>query len=168
MGIRKTLISSFAVAAAAALLSPVTALAAAHTDSVSGIEVFATNTTGVFSGTAGGSLPGVWAATVNHTPLGTSATITGGSFDVVSALGGLPAVVVGSFSGGSVVQTGGFSGCGNQTFNVNGSLVSVGVAGRAETGTGTFGAILTHLRFPLFGKCITYGATIKGAVSLSF
>ncbi len=127
MRARKTLLSSVVISAAAVLLSPITALAASYTDSVGGIEVFATSTTGVFSGTAGGSLPGVWAATVNHTPLGTSATITSGSFDVVSALGGLPAVVAGSFSGGSVVQTSGFHGCVNQTFNVNGSLVSVGV-----------------------------------------
>jgi hypothetical protein len=168
MRARKTLLSSVVISAAAVLLSPVTALAASHTDSVGGIEVFATSTTGVFTGTAGGSLPGVWSATVNHTPLGTSATITGGSFDVVSALGGLPAVVAGSFNGGSVVQTGGFHGCVNQTFNVNGSLVSVGVVGQPDTGTGSFAAVLTHLRFPFFGRCITYGATIKGTVNLNF
>jgi hypothetical protein len=168
MKIRKTLLSSVVVAAAAVLLSPISALAASYTDSVGGIEVFATSTTGVFTGTAGGALPGVWSATVHHTPLGTSAAITGGSFDVVSVFGGLPAVVAGSFNGGSVAQTGGFSGCGNQTFDVNGSLVSVGVSGGPHTGKGTFDAVLTHLRFSLFGKCITYGATIKGAVSLSF
>jgi hypothetical protein len=64
-------------AAAALFISPASALAATtSSDSISGYEYAATSTQGRFVGIASGALPGAWSVTVDHTPLGTSATIT--------------------------------------------------------------------------------------------
>src|SRR6266568_7881048 len=109
-----------------------------YTDTVQGHEVFFTSTEGVFAGSAAGELPGTWFADVLHDPLGTSAAITGGSFSLWTTTDGQQVLVVGSFSGGSVVQQSGFSGCTNQTYAVSGSLDEVGVVGTALTGTGNF------------------------------
>jgi len=164
----RTLLLASAIAAAAAVFAvPITALAAVYSDNVAGIEVYATSTEGVFSGTAGGPLPGLWSASVLHTPLGGTpqqATIVGGVFGLGTGL----ELVTGAFTGGKVVQTGGLTGCTNQTYTVNGTLSNVGVYGQAHTGTGGFLAVLTHYRYSVFGACVTYGASIKGTVSLSF
>jgi hypothetical protein len=159
-------------ALAAVVLAALPAVAASqYLDSVSGIEVSATSTEGVFAGTAGGDLPGYWAATVDHTPLSgnpQTATIDGGSFDLLTVLHNKATHVVGSFTGGSVVQTGGFSGCVDQTYSVNGQLGDVGVYGRPDHGTGTFTATLTHYRISIDGYCIIYAASIAGTVLLDF
>jgi hypothetical protein len=168
---RNTLLISAVIAALAAVVTPLTALAAAttYTDTVAGPEVFATSTEGVFTGAASGTLPGVWTATVMHSPLSTHATITGGSFDLATTLNNRPVLVVGTFAnGGSVDQTGGFSGCVNQTYWVQGVLGKVGLYGQTDSGTGTFQAVLTHYRALIFGSCVTFGASIAGTVTLTF
>jgi hypothetical protein len=170
MSHRKLLLASPIAAAVAALVVPITALAAAYSDNVAGVEVYATSTEGVFTGTAGGSLPGVWSAVVLHTPLGGTpqqATITGGSFELGTSSNGF-ALVTGAFTGGKVLQTGGSTGCSNQTYTVNGTLSNVGAYGHTHTGAGVFLAILTHYRHSVFGTCVTYGASINGTVNLSF
>jgi hypothetical protein len=162
MSNRKKVFFAALASAAAALLLPISALAASYTDNVGGIEIYATSTEGVFTGVASGQLPGVWSATVFHTPLaGTStdptqhATITRGSFKLVSGW----KVVSGSFLyGGTVDQIGGVgSSCGNQVYSVDGTL----------TNSGWFRATLTHYRTWFFGRCLTYGASIAGKVSLN-
>ena len=171
----KILFFSAILGAVATAVVPVTALAQTHpySDSVTGVEVYATSTEGVFTGTASGALPGTWTADVLHTPLsGTpeTATITGGSFDLATALNKNYVVITGTFvrDGGSVAQTGGFSGCVDQTYSVNGALDKVGVYGKAHRGSGNFSATLTHYRLPIFAYCLTYGASIAGNVTLSF
>ena len=173
-GHRLALAVGCAVGFAAALL-PASALAATspYADSAAGIEIYATSTLGVFTGAARGDLPGGWAAAVEHTPLSgspeESAAIDGGSFDLVTSLNRVPAVVTGAFTGGTVQQTGGSGSCGNQVFAVDGTLGDVGRLGGPGTGTGTFTATLTHYRVSIFGSCITYGASITGGVlTLSF
>jgi hypothetical protein len=163
------------VGAVATAVMPVTALAQTHSysDSVVGVEVYATSTEGVFTGSASGALPGTWTADVLHTPLsGTpaTATITGGSFHLATALNKNGVLITGTFvyDGGSVVQTGGFSGCVDQTYAVNGALDQVGVYGKADRGSGNFSATLTHYRVLVLGYCLTYGASIAGNVTLSF
>jgi hypothetical protein len=145
--------------------------ASQYSDSVSGNEVYATTTEGVFGGTASGVLPGYWTAAVDHTPLsGTpqTATIDGGTFDLYTALHNHATHITGSFTGGSVVQTGGFSGCDDQTYSVSGQLDDVGIYGRPDHGSGTFVATLTHYRYLLGSYCIIYAASIRGTVSLNF
>src|SRR3989442_13960642 len=67
----KILFFSAIFGAVATAVMPVTALAQTHpySDSVTGVEVYATSTEGVFTGTASGALPGTWTADVLHTTL---------------------------------------------------------------------------------------------------
>jgi hypothetical protein len=142
---------------------PQLAFAATYADLVTGREIFATSTVGVFAGIASGSLPGTWTALVVHTPLSSPPSlITGGSFGLATTIG----TVTGTFSGGAVTQTGGFAGCVNQTYTVAGTLTQVGIGG--GSGDGTFTATLTHFNTNFFGRCITYKATVSGGVTLNF
>jgi hypothetical protein len=151
-------------------LAPHSVLAAtAYTENVEGVEIAATATQGQFVGVAGGQLTGLWRIVVDHQPLSgtTPAAITGGSLDLATVLNGSPVTVTAGFATGSVTQSSGFIGCTNQQYAVSGSLNSVGVQG-AGTGTGTFNVILTHYQARIFGRCITYSASVAGTVTLSF
>jgi hypothetical protein len=155
-----------------ALATPAGALAGqTYTDTISGYEYYYTSTDGKFAGTASGALPGDWNADVQHTTLCLSctptATITGGSFSVATTLGGIPTLVSGKFTGGTVQVINKGASCTNQTFDVNGILGSVG-PWYSGPGTGTFTAVLTHYRTSIFGSCVTYGASVKGTLSLTF
>jgi hypothetical protein len=169
--VHRALLATIAGLAASVITATSVAAATHYQDTVSGYEVYATDTEGVFAGSASGALPGYWEADVLHTPLsGTpqTATITGGSFNLLTNLHSHPTLITGAFSGGSVVQTAGFSGCVNQVYQVTGQLTSVGVYGRPGHGTGTFGVTLTHHRISIGGYCVVYAATIAGAVALDF
>jgi hypothetical protein len=158
------------VAAAAALtLAPAAAIAAtpsAYSDPISGFEYAAAATQGSFVGAALGAVPGAWSATVDHTPLGASATITGGEFSLVTYQDGALTTLTGDFTAGTVQQLSGFTGCVNQRYAVNGLLGNVGF-GTGGSGTGTFAATLTHYRTKIFGSCLTYSASISGSLSLA-
>jgi hypothetical protein len=157
--------------AALALLVPVSAAAGAYSDTVRGAEYFATSTDGKFAGTASGALPGSWNADVQHTALCLScsptATVTGGSFSLVTRLNGWPNVVSGRFSGGYVQVTNPGLNCTNQAFTVHGVLSGVHSL-FGGNGGGVFDVQLTHYRTLLFGSCITYGATVAGTLGLTF
>jgi hypothetical protein len=155
------------LAAAALFVSPASAIAATTSaDSVSGLEYAATSTQGRFVGLASGALPGAWSVTVNHTPLGASAAITGGDFHLATSLDGTLTAVTGNFTAGTVRQLSGFTGCVNQRYAVHGVLDDVG-AGAARRGTGTLNATLTHYRTKIFGQCLTYSASVRGSLSLT-
>lgn len=155
-----------------ALWIPASASAAStYSDTISGFEYYATSTEGMFAGGASGSLPGDWNADVHHGPLclscSVTATITGGSFSLATSVNGIPTLVTGTFIGGTVQVTNVGPNCTNQTFEVNGTLASVG-PWYSGSGSGTFATKLTHYRHPLFGRCITYGASIAGTLSPTF
>ena len=155
------------IAACTAVLVSTVAGAAATTtttysDSILGVEIYATSTEGVFTGTASGDLPGAWYAEVDHTPLDPNATITGGYTDVASYLG----LVEGDFTGGTVTLTNPSHRCRNQVYDVEATLGNVGVGG--GSGTGSFSGVLTHLREKVFGICVTYSATIAGTLTVTF
>jgi len=155
------------VAAAALFISPAAARAAtASADSVSGLEYAATSAQGRFVGIASGALPGAWSVTVDHTPLGTSAAITGGDFHLATGLDGTLTAVTGHFTAGTVRQLSGFTGCVNQRYAVHGVLDEVG-PGAVRRGTGTFDATLTHYRTTILGQCLTYSASVRGSLSLT-
>ena len=148
------------------------AAATTYADSVSGVEYWASSTQGRFTGVASGQLPGVWNATVNHTPLSLASTptaaITGGRFELATSVGGLPTLVTGTFlPAGTVNVINPGTGCTNQTFAVQGPLGSVG-PWYGGTGTGTFAVTLTHYRSRVFGSCITYSASVVGSLELTF
>jgi hypothetical protein len=153
-----------------ALALPASAAAATYSDTVSGAEYAFTSTDGKFAGTASGSLPGTWNVDVQHTALcltcSPTATITGGSFSIVTRLNGWPNLVSGTFSGGYVQVTNPGSNCTNQTFAVHGVLSGVHSL-LGGNGSGVFDVQLTHYRFPLFGSCITYGATVAGTLGVT-
>jgi ABC-type sugar transport system substrate-binding protein len=81
-----------ALAATAGMLVLASAAQATKTysNSVKGIEFYATSTQGWFTGGAGGDLPGSWLATIHHTPLGPVATIDDGDFDLATAVDSVP------------------------------------------------------------------------------
>ncbi len=114
-----------------------------YKDSVQGVEIYATSTEGVFSGTASGDLPGPWYADATYLGL-----------------------VEGTFTGGTVTRTNPGSNCTNQVYDVEATLGNVGVGG--GSGNGSFSGTLTHLRREIFGHCVTYSATITGALALTF
>ncbi len=134
-----------------------------YTDTIKGYEYSATSTEGKFAGKAYGDLPGYWNAVIDHTPLAPNATITGGTFDMVTTS---YVYVDGDFSGGSVVLTNPTKRCVNQYYAVNATLANVSV-GSSSGGTGTFSGTLTHYRTKVFGKCVTYSASVAGSLTLS-
>jgi hypothetical protein len=159
------------LAALVLLVAPATAVAAqSYSDTISGYEYAFTSTDGKFAGTASGALPGSWNADVQHTQLCLSctptATITGGSFSLATVHNRVPALVSGAFVGGTVQVTNVGANCSNQTFAVNGILGHVGWWS-SGSGSGVFRATLTHYRHSILGRCITYGASVRGTLSLS-
>ena len=156
-------------AAMAVALTPASAIAATvttYSDPISGFEYTAASTQGSFAGAALGAVPGPWSATVDHTPLGTSATITGGEFSLATYRDGTLTTITGHFTAGTIQQLSGFTGCVNQRYAVDGLLGGVGFRA-AGSGTGTFAATLTHYRAKIFGYCVTYSASISGSLSLA-
>ena len=141
---------------------PAVALAASTvTYGVSGFEYAATQTVGSFAGAAVATDDlGTWQATVVHGPLpvipGGTTPVTGGAF----ALNARTRDLAGAIDGGtiSLVTT---TSCGKQTYSVAGHLTLA----PSSTGDATFGMLLTHYRLSLFGRCITYGATVRGIVT---
>jgi hypothetical protein len=167
----RTKLVVLAVAALALLAPTIAGATATYSDTISGYEYYATSTNGKFAGSASGSLPGKWNASVQHTPLclscGTTATITGGTFSLATTLNGGYTLITGRFVGGTVQVIDPGTGCKNQLFSVNGVLGNVG-PWYSGSGSGSFTATLTHYRYPLFGNCITYGASVTGGISLTF
>lgn len=144
----------------AALLLGASAAEAAPTATarVRGLEYAATATEGRFGGAAQGRLPGAWTATVVHDPLrsGTAVPIIDGHFRLYGRHG----TVVGSFVDGRVTPRGSSGSCGNERFDVAGTLALSG------GGRGTFRVVLTHLRTQRGSGCRTYGATVVGSVTV--
>jgi hypothetical protein len=159
----------FVFALAAVLFFSVTssALAAQYNDTITGYEYYFTSTDGRFAGHASGSLPGAWNADVRHTALCLSctptATITGGSFSLATDY----TLVTGDFTGGTVQVINRGANCTNQTFDVEGILGHVG-RWYSGSGTGRFSAILTHYRHSVFGRCVSYAASVRGTLALTF
>jgi hypothetical protein len=157
----RTFVVAFVVGLAM-LIAP--AAASAATDSVTGVEIAFTSTRATFVGRATGDVPGYWKAVVDHTPLSPNATITGGSFTLVTTTWQR---IAGTFdAGGTVTRTNPGTGCTNQTYEVADTLSNVGI-GAPGTGTGSFHVVLTHKRaFVPFVGCVTYSATVAGTLTL--
>jgi hypothetical protein len=155
-----------------ALAAPTGALAIpTYSDTISGHEYYYTSTDGRFAGTASGAQPGGWNANVQHTKLCLSctptATITGGSVSLATTLHDIPTLVTGEFTGGTVQVINKGANCTSETFAVHGIIGSVGPS-YSDHGTGTFTATLTHYRTSILGTCVTYGASVKGTLGLTF
>jgi hypothetical protein len=160
-----------------------------HDTNVGGFECYATSTEGRFSGTAVGTgqhpLWGAWAIVVQHSSLDPCfnpvrlgqkcATLTGGTFSLAETSPSRE-LVSGSFdnllqaeqadqtNAIAVLQTGP---CTDESFSIADGLYNVG-PNDPQVGRGTFSATLTHHRRSVFGRCITYAATVSGHVMLIF
>ena len=146
-------------AVAALLFLPGLAIASTtSTDRVAGIEYAATSTIGQFAGVGTGPFPGSWNATLVHQPLrpGQTVAITGGAFTLYSR-----STIGGSFTGGTVSPVTTPGPCGNERFNVTGTMALNG------GGFGRFTVVLTHLRAQIHARCVTYGATVTGTLALA-
>jgi hypothetical protein len=123
---------------------------------------------GTFVGNGVAILPGTdrlsWRAVVAHEQLNSSipASITGGTLTATSSGNGGTSLV-GTFNGGSLAYdavSSSKASCGSQVYKVHGTL-------QFSPGSGTFDAVLTHYRMPMLGRCVTYGATVSGSLSVS-
>ena len=175
-----TLLSTLVLAA----VGTTSATATEHTTLVSGFEMYATSTQGNFAGTASpgatNGLSGAWSIVVYHTLLGADrcgdppypcAQVTGGSF-TLAVTSPTAELVTGNFDYQAphtpgIVQSPPYTSCGTQLFHITDTLNSVGT-GSQHSGTGNFDAYLWHYRTWIFGRCVTYAATVKGTVLLSF
>jgi hypothetical protein len=165
-----------------AILGTTSAYAQEHGTTVSGIEVHATWDQGTFTGTAYNGIWGGWTIVVNHTDLDhlescgypsyPCARITGGTFKLAATS---PSVeyITGNFVGRSpgtaeIIPVPGYgSNCTTQLFHIKDKLRDVGT-GSPYLGYGSFDAYLWHYRTWVWGRCITYSATVKGTVTLNY
>ena len=164
-----------ALVSAAALSIPAVATAApaSTTFRITGFEYAFTQTVGFFAGSGTGNAGdrAVWNTSVQHDPLGSVPTyVNGGSVQMTtrSAAGRLD-FVTGTLvnHGGTITTIDPGAGCTNQRFLVTGTLTDVATSTTAG-GTGSFSVTLTHFRTPLFGRCVTYSASVAGDVSFDY
>lgn len=128
------------------------------TYSVSGVETGFTQNSSSFVG-VGFSDDDVasWQALILRIDL---TTITGGTFQLDGALRD----VSGQFLPGGVIDRLPGSNCRMERFHVTGELV----LGGARTGIGLFDVLLTHYGKRVGGQCVTFFATVEGAVTFDF
>jgi hypothetical protein len=141
------------------LLAPVAVAAPTPTASIRGLEYSATSTEGRFGGAARGQRSGVWTAVVSHDRLqgGAAVPINGGSFTLYTS----PRPISGTFVRGTVRPLDAPTTCGNERFDVTGTLKLRG------GGNGSFAVVLTHMRAMTRSDCTTYGATVVGDLTVS-
>ena len=82
------------------------------------------------------------------------------TIEIWFALDGHTRDLTGGMDGGTITLLT-TSGCGRQTYSVTGHLTLA----PGGTSDASFAMFLTHYRLSLFGRCITYGATVQGSVT---
>lgn len=136
---------------------------------VTGAEYAASPGVGHFAGFAAAEDDrALWWATVNYdvplpTTVGFSTDIApGGTFE----LQGATRDASGTFEGG-VITLASTSLCGRETYQVTASVIGTMAGSPSGEFAGTFAGTLTHYRTRIFGRCITYAATVVGGVELT-
>jgi hypothetical protein len=160
------------VALAVALLSLVaapTASAATETYAIGGYEIWPTPYAATFVGTTRDAVGawGGWRATIDHSGvISPTGSISGGRAELLlTDRSSIRAAV----SGGTVTLVAGSeTECAAMTHEVSANLVDVVRGGRSAIGTGTLAATLVHHRAWVFGRCLTYSASVNGTISLTF
>jgi hypothetical protein len=168
---RRIVAGVVSAAVLAALPAAAEAAPASTTFQVQGAEIAFTSTRGTFVGRGLGSAGdrSAWKAVVDHTPLSSlPATITGGRFTMATLSStSTPDFVVGNFTGGTIAVVDPGLGCTNQTFDVSGDVGGVTTT-TTSGGSGSFDVLLTHYRVRLFGRCVSYAATVTGTASFAY
>ena len=146
-----------------------TASAATDVYAIAGYEVWPTAYVATFVGTTrdpAGSWGG-WRASIEHSGvISPTGSISGGSAELVLAD---TSTIRARVAGGSVTLVAGSeTDCAAMTHQVDGALVDVVRGGRSTVGTGTLTATLVHYRAWLFGRCLTYSASVDGTIALTF
>lgn len=135
---------------------------------ISGYEIWYAPTVGVFAGAGrgGDDQLSVWYTSIEHSQvISPTGTVTGGwarlyRLDGVQVAGMLS-------SSGTVRQINDGPGCTAETHVVNGYLHGVTRSDTVgPTGAGLFDATLVHHRAWIFGRCITYSASVEATISI--
>ena len=157
------------VLAGAAVAAP-----ASDTFSVTGVEYAFTPTVGYFVGSATGDAGdrGAWNTYVEHEPLGSPPPIhvTGGRFWMGTRSPSWDVDWVrGTFvnGGGTITKVDPGANCTNERYLVTGALENVATS-TTSGGSGSFSVTLTHYRTSIFGRCVTYSASVVGTVSFVY
>ena len=157
--LRMSVVCAVAALAVAVGAGPAAAVSASYT--ATGFEIAATSTEGTFVGTAQGSDgdAATWQAVVRHTPVSQTApaTITGGSLTLLAYDQHGLETVTGTFTGGTVTFISAAPGCSTENFAIDATLATT-------KGPATLSGTLTHYRFPFFGRCTTYMATVSATL----
>jgi hypothetical protein len=153
----------------AALIAPSAARGAEQeTYSLTGYEVWFTPTVGTFVGAGhgtGGELA-AWHAAIEHSVVvSPSGTITGGWATLYRVDG---VRLGGYFDGGWLELTNEGAGCTNEEHAVSGTLSDVWRSDSGARGTGQLDATLVHYRAWIFGRCISYSASVTATITLQF
>jgi hypothetical protein len=165
---------ALAVVATLALPASAAAVPASASFTVTGFEYAFTPDVGFFAGSAVGNAGdrGAWNVYVEHDRLGSPPPIyvNGGSLWMATrSPAGTYDWVSGTFvhHGGTITTIDAGANCTNQRYLVTGALDNVTTSTTAG-GTGAFSVTLTHYRAVFFGRCITYSASVVGAVSFDY
>jgi hypothetical protein len=170
---RSLLLLVTALAAAVALPASAAAAPASTVFAVSGHEYAFTPTVGCFAGTAVGNAGdrAAWNTCVEHDPLGSVPTyVNGGRFAMTTrSPAGRYDFVTGTFvyHGGTIETIDPGANCTNQRYLVTGALEDVSTS-TTSGGSGRFSVTLTHFRTRIFGRCITYRASVVGTASFVY
>jgi hypothetical protein len=166
-----TVFAAFSIGLSWATLADAGTVSALHRYGLAGVEVRASSSEGTFVGGAAESrLSGmVWKAVVRHTPLtrkaDSPALITGGSVTLHVPTQNPAFEESRSFNDGTITyaadRSSGAS-CGAQVFRVNATLDAT----NAGEESGALQVFLTHHRRLVFGRCLTYAATVRGSLRL--
>jgi hypothetical protein len=165
-------LAGLAVAASAVTPAVAASTSSPHLYTVAGVETRATGVLGTFVGGAVNPRTGgmLWKAVVQHTPLtrkaDSPALITGGGVTLRVWSGERFSETTRSFTGGTIAYAGdrsSRSSCGQQVFRVDAALAGTRAAGDA----GLLQVYLTHHRKSIFGRCVTYAASVSGSLRLA-
>jgi len=132
-----------------------------------GYEVWYSPTMAVFAGTsrvAGADLS-AWYATIEHSlVINPSGTVTGG-FATLYLPDGVR--ITGRFSDGTIVQTDPGVNCTTEYHAIAGNLRDVSRSDVGAVGTAALSATLVHHRAWIFGRCLSYAASVEGTIEIS-
>lgn len=152
-----------------ALIVPTGARAAVvETYSLAGYEVWFTPTVGSFVGTGSGPTGelAAWHSAIEHSVVvSPTGTITGGWAALYRADG---VRISGWFSDGSLELINEGPNCTDETHTVRGTLTGVSRSDSTALGSGLFEATLVHHRIWIFGRCISYSASVNATITLQF
>ncbi len=135
---------------------------------LTGYEIWFAPTVGTFAGTGNGPTGALsaWYGSIEHSGVISPAGTINGGWATLYRLDGVR--ISGRFATGTVWLVNDGPGCTDETHVVRGILAGASRTDREEVGSGYLEATLVHHRAWLFGRCISYSASVNGTLSLVF